>query len=291
MSFQITTAFVEQFKAGFTQRVQQVGSKLRDSVRLESQGGKAAFYNFIGATTVRERTTRHGDSPYIETPHTRRMCTLRDYDWGDYVDDQDKLRTMNDPTNEYVNAAAMSMGRKMDEIIIDAFEATVSTGEHGADSVVFGSDGGSTIPVAGAGMDLDKLIEARMILDGNEASEGDDLCLVMGASQIGDLLALEKISSADYSAVKALVKGELDTFMGFKIIRVNESLLPYSGGNRTCYAWAKSKMLLALGSDIQAKITEREDKGFATYAYTSMSIGALRMQGEGVVAIECVDAS
>ena len=291
MSFQITTAFVEQFKAGFTQRVQQAGSKLRDSVRVESQGGKAAFYNFIGATTVRERTTRHGDSPYIETPHTRRMCTLRDYDWGDYVDDQDKLRTMNDPTNEYVNAAAMSMGRKMDEIIIDAFEATVSTGEHGASTAAFAADGGTTLVHAGVGMDLDKLIEARMVLDGNEASEGDDLCLVMGASQIRDLLALPQISSSDYASVKALVKGEVDTFMGFKIIRVNESLLPYSGGNRTCYAWAKSKMLLALGSDIQAKITEREDKGFATYAYTSMSLGALRMQGEGVVAIECADAS
>ena len=287
MSFQITTAFVEQFKAGFTQRVQQMGSKLRPNVRNETQFGKASFYDFIAATTVRERTVRHGDSPYIETPHQRRQCVLRDFDWGDFVDQEDKIRTLNDPTNPYVVAAAMSMGRKMDEIIIEAFEATVNTGETGSDPIAFGSDGTTTIAHDTKGLTFEKLAEAKTTLDGAEASENDELIIVVSPDQLYDMMQEPEITSSDYQTVKALVKGEIDTILGFKVVRVNASLLPKVSTERSCYAYAKNKMLLALGSDIKARITEREDKGYSTYAFTSMSIGAVRMQGEGVVKIEC----
>ena len=287
MSFQITTAFVEQFKAGFTQRVQQMGSKLRPNVRNETQFGKASFYDFIAATTVRERTVRHGDSPYIETPHQRRQCVLRDFDWGDFVDQEDKIRTLNDPTNPYVVAAAMSMGRKMDEIIIEAFEATVNTGETGSDPIAFGSAGTTTIAHDTKGLPFETLAEAKPTLDGAEASENDELIIVVSSDQLYDMMQEPEITSSDYQTVKALVKGEIDTILGFKVVRVNASLLPKVSTERSCYAYAKNKMLLALGSDIKARITEREDKGYSTYAFTSMSIGAVRMQGEGVVKIEC----
>lgn len=293
MSFSITEAFVEQFKAGFTQRVQQMGSRLRENVRVESQFGKASFYDFIGATTVRERTVRHGDSPYIETPHSRRMCTLRDFDWGDYVDQEDKIRTLNDPTNPYVVAAAMSMGRKIDELIIAAFDADVDTGEDGGTPVAFALDGGTYIDHGTGGADgasaltMDLVAELRTTLDGNEASENDDLVLVVGYNQVQNMLTEEQFTSADYMTVKALVAGEIDSVCGFKVVRVNDALLPHEAGtDTTIFAYAKSKMLLALGQDVKARISEREDKGYSTYAFTSMSIGAVRMQGEGVIKMD-----
>ena len=136
-------------------------------------------------------------------------------------------------------------------------------------------------------MTFEKLAEAKTTLDGAEASETDELIIVVSSDQLYDMMQEPEITSSDYQTVKALVKGEIDTILGFKVVRVNASLLPKVSTERSCYAYAKNKMLLALGSDIKARITEREDKGYSTYAFTSMSIGAVRMQGEGVVKIEC----
>ena len=63
MSFEITTAFVQQYRANIQLLSQQKGSRLRSAVREESQVGKNGFYDQIGATTARKRTERHGDTP------------------------------------------------------------------------------------------------------------------------------------------------------------------------------------------------------------------------------------
>ena len=46
-------------------------------------------------------------------------------------------------------------------------------------------------------------------------------------------------------------------------------------------------MKLAIGSEPQVKISERDDKNYATQVFVSMSIGATRMQEELVGYIEC----
>jgi hypothetical protein len=84
--------------------------------------------------------------------------------------------------------------------------------------------------------------------------------------------------------VKALAAGQLDTFLGFKFIRTQRLNLN-SGGDRACLAWRKSALCLALGQVPTVKITERADKSYATQVYYSMSIGATRMEEEGVVEI------
>jgi hypothetical protein len=80
MSIQITTAFVEQYKANVYHLVQQKGSKLRPYVRQEAVTGKNAFFDQIGSTNARLRTSRHSDTPRMDTPHARRRVSLADYD-------------------------------------------------------------------------------------------------------------------------------------------------------------------------------------------------------------------
>jgi hypothetical protein len=80
MSTQITTAFVEQYKANVYHLTQQKGSKLRRAVRTETVVGKNAYFEQIGATAARERTSRHSDTPRMDTPHSRRRVSLKDYD-------------------------------------------------------------------------------------------------------------------------------------------------------------------------------------------------------------------
>jgi hypothetical protein len=63
MSSQITTAFVQQYSANIQMLSQQMGSLLRDKVRLESVTGKNAFFDQVGSVTAVLKTSRHSDTP------------------------------------------------------------------------------------------------------------------------------------------------------------------------------------------------------------------------------------
>ena len=52
MSVQITTAFVEQYRGNVEHLVQQKGSRLRDSVSVETVVGKNAFFEQVGSTPI-----------------------------------------------------------------------------------------------------------------------------------------------------------------------------------------------------------------------------------------------
>ena len=135
MSTQVTTAFVQQYAANVMMLAQQKGSKLRDAVRVENVTGKQSFFDQIGATAARRRTSRHSDTPRMDTPHARRRCSLEDFDWADMIDQEDKVRTLIDPTSTYAKSAANAMGRAIDEVIVDAIRGTSFTGETGSTAV------------------------------------------------------------------------------------------------------------------------------------------------------------
>ena len=85
MSFQITTAFVQQYKSNVQLLSQQMGSRLRGSCRVESVQAEFAFFEQIGAVTAQLKISRHGDTPQYDTPHARRRVGLNDYEWADLV--------------------------------------------------------------------------------------------------------------------------------------------------------------------------------------------------------------
>jgi hypothetical protein len=287
MSFHVTENFVQQYKAGWEHLVQQRGSRLRDCVRVEDQYGKASFYDQVDATTVRRRTVRHGDSPYIPTPTTRRMNVLQDYDWGDYIDDEDKIRTLNDPTNPYVQAAAWAMGRAMDQEVVDAALGTAYTGETGSTPVPFPSsqlmDHGNGSGSAEYGLTLEILLDAKALLDDNEVDEEEPRFIATTSHSIRNLLADDKLTNADYTTVKALVYGEINEFLGFSFKRISSSIMPRTATDRSSIIWAESGLLLGIGHDTTARIAERPDKGFSTYVFNSMTIGGTRMQEKKVI--------
>lgn len=80
MSTQITTAFVEQYKANVNHLTQQKGSRLRRAVDTEMITGRTAYFEQLGPTTARRRTSRHADTPRMDTPHARRRVAVNDYD-------------------------------------------------------------------------------------------------------------------------------------------------------------------------------------------------------------------
>ncbi len=290
MSLQITTAFVEQYSANVQHLAQQKGSRLRSAVMTETVVGKNAFFEQIGATSARVRTSRHSDTPRVDTPHARRRLSLVDYDWADLIDNEDRVRMLIDPTSPYSQAAANAMGRAMDDAIIDAADGTANTGVAGATStslpaaqvvnVQVGID-----PAADTGLNVGKLRGAKEILDQAEI-EDEDRFIALNAKQLKNLLAETEITSSDYNIVKALVHGEVDTFLGFSFIRTQRIENDDNSDNKVLF-WNKKGIMLGIGSNPTAKISERDDKNYATQVFYSMSIGATRMEEARVGYIEC----
>jgi hypothetical protein len=286
MSTQITTAFVEQYKSNVFHLAQQKGSRLRGAVKTETVTGKAHFFERIGSTAAQLRTSRHSDTPRVDTPHSRRKVTMNDYDWADLIDNEDKVRMLISPQSEYAQAGAYAMGRAMDDAIIAAATGNALGGVAGGSSIALPP--AQKVVHGSAGLSVAKLISAKEILDAAETNPDEAKYLVCAASQISDLLAITSITSSDFNSVKALVQGQIDSFMGFKFIRT-ERLGTDANGNRQVLAFNQSALGLAVGSDISTKISERADKNYATQVFLSMTIGATRVEDEKMVEIACTE--
>lgn len=266
--------------------LQQRGSRLRGAVRVESQRGKFGYYDRVESTTATEKTTRHSDSPQSDTPHTRRRIDMKDYHDGDFIDQQDLIRISGNPESAYVQTRIMALGRQMDTDIIAAATGTAYEGESGGTSTTHPA--GQQIAHGSVGMTIAKMRTAKQLLDEAEATD-EPRYMAMTAEQINDLLGTTEVSSSDYNTVKALVAGEVNTFLGFNIIRTE--LLSKASTTRTCLAWCRSGLCLAVGIDIKTEIGPRADKSYATYIYAEASFGAARMYEEKVVDIQCTESA
>ena len=109
MSTTVTNSFVSQFSSNVQLLSQQMGSLLRDAVSTESVTGEKSFHDQVGSAAAVAKTSRHADTPLMDTPHTRRMITMTDYEYADLIDDNDKVKMLIDPTSTYARAAAAAI--------------------------------------------------------------------------------------------------------------------------------------------------------------------------------------
>ena len=287
MSSQITTAFVQQYSNNVQMLSQQKGSLLRGSVDVESVVGKNAFFDQVGVATAVKRTTRHGDTPQIDTPHARRRVSLVDYEYADLIDNQDKVRTLIDPTSSYAQAAAFALGRAQDDEIIAAISGNAFTGETGSTSTALPV--GQKITESGTdGLTIAKLRNAKEIMDSASVDPSIPRYIVVGPKQISDLLGTTQVTSSEFNTVKALANGEVSTFLGFNFIVSNR--LSIGSSKRLCLAYAMDGVKMAIGQDLMTRIDERADKGYSTQIYVCQSIGATRMEEEKIVTIQAHEA-
>ena len=287
MSTQITTAFVNQFSANVQMLSQQMGSLLRNAVDVETVTGEKAFFDQVGSAAAVQRTSRHADTPLIDTPHSRRMVTMSDYEYADLIDDQDKVRLLVDPTSTYSRAAAAAMGRAMDDVIISAALGTALTGKDGGSSTAFDTSN-NQIAAGATGLTLAKLIEAKEILDSGDVDPSIPRYIAVSPKQISNLLNSTTVTSSDFNTVKALAMGEINSFVGFNFIVTNR--LGVDGASaRRVIAFAMDGIKLAIGREPTARIDERADKSYATQIYYAMTLGATRMEEKKVVEVLCAE--
>lgn len=286
MSFQITEAFVEQFRSGLTHRAQQMESRLRSRVTVDSGiVGTSASRDYVGTRRPAKRVNRHGDTVLRDTPHDRRWVDINVYDDADLIDDPDKVRTLTDPTNAYSVAMARGFGREIDVISVLGMLGITRTGVDGAGSstspttvITEGSAHGS-----GGEVEFEDLVDMKRIFDSREQPEMRHWAVT--AQQVEDLMLEDKVQSSDYNAVRVLASGMMNSYMGFDWIRVESPILPLNaaGTRRRTVVWVTEAVWLAFGADVTASIDRRPDKNNSTQVFYSADLGAARLDDNGVV--------
>jgi hypothetical protein len=283
----IDKAFVEQFKSNVVHLAQQDDNRLRMAVRQESVRGATHNIERLQDVAAIQKTQRHAITPILDAPHTRRVLTMDDFHWADAIDEEDKLRLIIAPESEYAKAGAAAMNRQWDDLIIAAFNGDAVDGD--GNTIAFNGNATETnqdlaIAAGGTGMTIDKIASAAQILNSYDNSKSDRY-MAMSSLEIQDLLNTTEATSSDYNSVQALVKGDIDTFYGFKIIHTER--LPVATTVTSCFAWVKDAMCVGVGRDVVTRVDQRPDLSYAWQVYLAFTGGATRVDDRGVVQIDC----
>jgi len=280
------------FETNWDFQCQQSDSKFRDKVRVEMVNGKERRFSQIGEVgPMRLITTRNGQTIPADSPLAQRWLRPAGYDFVTWIDEWDEisLGDLPAPESEHVKAHAMAANRNVDDVIIEAATGTSYIGSAGTTAVTLGS--GQQVAVdyvesgsaANSGMTIAKLRRAKFIFDSNEC-EGMRY-IAITAKQLQDLLATTEVTSSDFNTVRALVNGELDTFLGFKFVRSERLTLTAATDVRTCFAWIPSEVVLGVGQGRKARLDILPTQNHTIQIRTTEVVGGTRLQEEGVVLI------
>lgn len=290
MSNLVTAAMVSQYGANFHILGQQMVSRLESQVRVE-RGivGQSKTVERIGSSEAYDIVSRHADTQYVNTPHSRRWLDLRDKGWADLVDELDKIKMLADPTSPYVRMGVAALNRAKDSVIYRAARGTARTGT-GTQAL----PSAQKIAASSAGLTVAKLLAAKEILDAAEIDAEDTgmsmdgqavpmRTIVTSTAGITDLLNTTEVKSSDYNTVKALAQGKMSDFLGFRFVRYEG--LATSSTTKYSIAFGRNSVVLGVGKDVVASIDTLPGKNMSVQVYARMSLGAVRVEDAGVVEI------
>ena len=279
--------FVAQFKDVIYLLAQQMDSRLRPCVMVDTNFvGHNKFYDQYASDSMVEIVSRYADTPVQLPDHRRRMVSPRYFVSNTLEDPVDALQMLIDPKSAYMQAKMFAAARQIDDLIIAAMGSAVSpTGPAGAGTQALTL----TIVAGGTGMTKLKCIQAKKNLDAGEVEETDRF-MVVRASQLADLLNTTEVTSSDYNVVKALVEGDIHTWLGFSWVR-SERLVTNGVALTTylAYAFQRKGVQLAIAKDVEGRVDERPDKNYAWQVYLRLCMGATRLEEARVCQIACLE--
>lgn len=290
----VTKAFVQQFNDNLIMLAEQKSSRLRDTVTFKPLVGTSAYFERLGGTSMSPILSRYQATVYSDIEHSRRRADANGFAVTLPLDPQDEVRMLIDPKNAYTQRMASAYGRKIDDIILAAATGVAITvtdslsGSTGTAAMLAGNIIGEDFGASNSDLNLSKIIEAKRILKKNEVDIDQPLFLVINASAEAALLADTKVTSRDFGLTR-LDTGEVSSILGFKVIRSERILGSLSSETdpKLCVAFTRDAIGLAMNMDLRTRIGENPERRYTWQAHMEASLGAVRVQDEAVVSIEC----
>jgi hypothetical protein len=281
MAINLSTAFVTLFDAEVKQAY-QAEAMLRGAVRVRS-GVEGSTYKFpkIGKGVAQVRVPQTDVTP-LNVTYGQVTVTLGDFIAAEYSDIFMQQKVNFDERRELVQVVSKAIGRRQDQIILDALNASST-------SLTVSNDIGGN----DTNMNVAKLRDAKKKLDAGNVPSGDRH-IIIHANSLASMLSETSVTSSDFNTVKALVAGEINTFLGFMFHVMGdraEGGLPIDGSSdRTIYAFHKDAIGMAEGIAPKTEINYVPEK--TSFLIASMfSAGAVAIDDEGIVKITARDTA
>jgi len=276
MAINLSTAFVTLFDAEVKQAY-QASAVLRPAVRVRS-GVEGSTYKFpkIGKGVAQVRIPQTDVTP-LNVTYSQVTATLSDYIAAEYSDIFMQAKVNFDERRELVKVVSNAIGRRQDQLILDALTASSA-------SSISNDIGGSD-----TNMNVAKLRAAAQTLNTNNVPM-DNRHIIIHASSLASLLSETAVTSSDFNTIKALVQGEINTFLGFTFHVLGDrgegGLIKDGSNDRTCFAFHSDAIGLAEGIAPKTEINYVAEK--TSFLIASMfSAGAVAIDDEGIVKIVC----
>lgn len=274
MTATASTNFATSFDT-LVKKQYQNGMMLRGTVRVKTNvnGSTHRFFKINkGIATPRLPQT---DVIPMNVGNGYADATLTDWNAADYSDVYDLAALTYDEKQELVDVAVNAMGRRLDQLILDALAAGANS------TTVATSVGGS-----GTGLNIEKMLRAKRLMDQNGVPK-DGRTLVVSAYAIEQALQEVEISSGDYNILKPLAAGDLNKYAGFNIIMMedrDEGGLGLASNVRTNFAYHKDAIGLAIGIDLRTEVNYIPEKT-STLINAIFKAGAVTIDDKGVFSV------
>lgn len=292
MAYQGDKLNVRMFQDGILHLAQQKGSRLQDKVSRKPVNGEITYFDRMDQMVATKRGARNSDVTPQDAPFDRRAVKRNMYSLQTYIDRRDDINQAMDIRGPLVQQFGFALGRKMDEVILEAAvgnalsvdaslsESNVALGSSQVVDEDFDSNANSLLIVR-------KLREARRILDDASGMIDEKIYCITTADDSDSLLSETSVTSADYNSVRALVNGEVNTFMGFEFVKLHKDIVPDSSeGFKQLVCFMPSALGLAVAEDFSVSVDRIPEKHNDTLVQADMNIGAVRIEEEKVVVIE-----
>lgn len=279
MSVSLSNAFVTLFDAEVKQAYQGKAMLVPAVRQRRGVEGSTVKFPKVGRGIATARIPQTDVTP-MNVGFSQVTCTLQDWNAAEYSDIFSQAKVNFDERQELVQVVGNAIGRRQDQLILDSLTASGT-------SLTVGNDIGGT----DSGMNVAKLREAKRLLDKNNVPF-DGRHIIIHANSLSTLLAETSVTSADFNTVRALVQGELNTFLGFTFHVVGdrtEGGLILSTNDRKCFAFHRDAVGYAEGIAPRTEINYIPEKT-SWLVNAVFSAGAVAIDDEGIVKIDAYEA-
>jgi hypothetical protein len=279
MAISLSNAFVTLFDAEVKQAYQGVAQLVPAVRQRRGVEGSTVKFPKVGKGVATARVPQSDVTP-MNVGFSTVTCTLSDWNAAEYSDIFNQAKVNFDERSELVKVVANAIGRRQDQLILDAL-----AGSSTALSVTEDEGGTDT------GLNVAKLRAAKKLLDKNNVPM-DNRHIIIHANSLSSLLAETAVTSTDFNTVRALVSGELNTFLGFTFHTIGdraEGGLPIATSERKLWAFHRDAIGYAEGIAPRTEINYIPEKT-SWLVNAVFSAGAIAIDAEGIVEIQTTDA-
>lgn len=251
--------------------------------------GKSFYQDQIGKWEMSAKTSVNPDTPQNDPNLSRTRIDIATYNDARMLDRSLRLQEFSDPMSQTSICISSAVGIQMDKIIYDALGGTAYRGETGATSVSFPA--AKTIAVdfqsagTNTGLTTTKVRRAAKMLDAQGVPHYDRT-FVCSATGLEQMLGTTVVTNSDYNSVKALVSGELDTWMGFKWVVLPDGIINVVSNVADYYAFQKTGICFGMLEELFLRVEERADKSYSKQIYYEINCGAARLEEAKVIKVK-----